>query len=277
MELCCAENNNSGRIKMQNIKLLSKFYLVLLKSKMEYRLNFALEIGINIFTYLVTYLGTWVILNKFHTINGWNLYEVMILYNMNLVTYGIACLFFYIPFRNLENILVNGEFDSYLTKPVNPFIYLILRQNYLGFLSHIVLGMIMFSLCLQKVEIDWSMSRIFAFISAITGGTLIQASIIIATGALNIKLVRANALMDAFIYNVRSFVEYPIDLYPTFIQCVVTFIIPYALINYYPAAYIFRKTTTFCVALPLVIGGLMFAGAYALFMYLLRYYQGTGT
>lgn len=262
---------------MRSMKLISKFYYVLLKSKLEYRLNFALEIGINIFTYVVTYMGTWVVLNKFHTIHGWNLYEVMILYNMNLVTYGLACLFFYIPFRNLENILVNGEFDSYLTKPVNPFVYLILRQNYLGFLSHIILGITMFIICLQKVEIDWSINKVFTFISAIIGGTLIQASIIIATGALNIKLVRANALMDTFIYNIRSFVEYPIDIYPKSIQCLVTFVIPYALINYYPIAYIFRKTSAFCAALPLIIGVLMFGGAYALFMYLLRYYQGTGT
>ena len=262
---------------MRYANLILKFYSVLLKSKMEYRFNFALEIGINIFTYTLTYIGTWLVLYRFRTISGWNIYEIMILYNVNLVTYGVACLFFYIPFRNLEIILVNGEFDSYLIKPINPFIHLMLRQNYLGFMSHIVLGVIMFTICFHQIEWNWNIHKAFAFLSALVGGSLIQASIIIATGALNIKLVRANALMDTLIYNVRSFVDYPIDIYPISLQRTVTFLIPYALVNYYPVAYMLQKIPFFCEILPMIVGIVLFCCAYMLFTYLIRYYEGTGT
>lgn len=141
---------------MKNLKLVFTFYKLLLKSKLEYRFNFFLEILINFFSYIVDYITLWILLDKFRDINGWGYYEMMLLYNMNLVTYGIASLFFYIPLRNLENIVSNGEFDAYLIRPINPFCYLLLKQTYLGFLSHVILGMSVFGICFRYLQISWN-------------------------------------------------------------------------------------------------------------------------
>ena len=42
-----------------NLKIIGHFYYLLLKSKAEYRLNFFLEIFVNMFTYIISYCGIW--------------------------------------------------------------------------------------------------------------------------------------------------------------------------------------------------------------------------
>ena len=266
---------------MYQIKMIGKFYAVLLKSKMEYRLNFFMEIFINLFTYVVTYLGIWILLAKFGQINGWNYYEVMLLYNLNLTTYGIACLFFYIPMRALENMVQSGDFDSILVRPLNPFIHLLLKQNYLGFLSHIILGVVVFCICFANLHMNWTVHTMVTFVLMVTGGSLIQASVIIITGSLSLKFTKSIAVMDTLIYNVRSFIEYPIRIYNKAIQLFLTFFIPYAFVNFYPAEFLLGKNEDMVPSFamkfaPICIGGVLFLFSYLLFMKLLDQYSSTG-
>lgn len=266
---------------MKKLKLIGQFYIILIKSKMEYRFNFFLEIFINIFTYVVTYIGIWIILKKFNTINGWGFYEVMLLYNFNLVTYGLACLVFYIPLRSLDDLVKSGDFDSLLTRPINPLLHLILKQSYLGFLGHVLLGTVVFGICLGKIHVIWSFENVVLFISFIIGGTLIQASVIIFSGTLSLKFIQATAVMDTFIYSVRNFIQYPIKIYDKWIQVLLTFIIPYAFVNFFPAEYLLGKKETL-ISLSVLkygtfaIGSIMFILSYLFFMSSINNYQSSG-
>lgn len=267
---------------MTMLKLIGQFYVVLTKSKMEYRFNFFLEIFINIFTYVVTYIGIWIILEKFKTINGWEYYEVMLLYNLNLVTYGLACLVFYIPMRSLDNLVKSGDFDSMLTRPINPFIHIILKQSYLGFLGHVLLGIVVFVICLGNLAISWSFENVVIFVLMLIGGTLIQASVIIFSGTLSLKFIQATAVMNTLIYNVRNFIDYPIKIYDKWIQILLTFVVPYAFVNFFPAEYLLGKQENL-IAFPMfkygtvVIGSIMFSISYLFFMSSLNNYQSTGS
>lgn len=101
------------------------------------------------------------------------------MYTLNLLTYGIACLFFYIPIRSIEKMVQSGEFDIFFVKPLDPFWHLIMRQSYLGFLSHVVLGFIMLVFCLNKLAIGVSLHLILVLALIVLGGSLIQSAIII--------------------------------------------------------------------------------------------------
>lgn len=264
------------------IKIIVKFYVTLIKSKMEYRFNFFMEIFINIFTYILSYMGIWIILDKFQTINGWNYYEVMLLYNFNLVTYGLASFLFYNPMRSLDNIVKSGDFDSMLTKPINPFLYTLLKQSYLGFLGHIFLGITVFMICFDKLDINWSIDKFILFLIMLVGGTLIQASIMIFSGALSLKFLQATAVMDTLIYSVRKFIEYPIEIYDKYIQIMLVFIVPYAFVSFFPAEYLLGKQDnliplTLLKFGTIMIGCIMFYISYLFFMSSINKYQSTGS
>ncbi|MDO9629550.1 MAG: ABC-2 family transporter protein, partial [Acholeplasmataceae bacterium] len=79
-------------------------------------------------------------------------------------------------------------------------------------------------------------------------------------------------------YNISDFTKYPILIYPKFIQLLMTFIIPFALISYYPALYILGRTGYLNVMgyLLVVTGILVFAGLYV-WKKGLKHYESTGS
>lgn len=265
-----------------SLQLIKSFYVLLFKSKLEYRFNFFMEIFINLFTYVIDFAVIWVILEKFKTINGWSYYEVVFVYNMNLFSYGMACLFFYIPMRNLESMVKSGDFESLLIRPISPFTHLLLKQNYLGFLSHIILSIFMFGVCFKNLNMLWNGKNIFFFVVTLIGAVLIQASVLIFIGSLSMKYIAANSLMNVLIYDIRSFIQYPIHIYPIVIQAILTFVVPYAFVNFYPSQYLFNIQSGYwsigyevCIGAS-IVGVVLFVGAIRFFYRMVNSYQGVG-
>ena len=130
---------------MKSAKLYLTFLKLFFKSKMGFRFTFFSEIFINIFSYVITYLGIWIIMTKFQIINGWTFWEVVLLYNLNLFSYGLSSFVFFVPLQELETMVQNGTFDGILIRPMNPLLHLLAsRQRYVGFLGHVVLGVVIF-------------------------------------------------------------------------------------------------------------------------------------
>jgi len=62
-----------------------------IKSEMNYyRSSYFFGVLVHIMGYFSQYVVIWVILKKFQYINGWNLFEVIFLYSLNLLSYSIA-------------------------------------------------------------------------------------------------------------------------------------------------------------------------------------------
>ncbi len=266
---------------MTTFKLYFGFINAYLKTKIEYRFAFFMDFFIHIYGYFITYLGIWVIFNKFHFIKGWDFYEVMFLYNLNLISYGICGVFFFTPIRRLEGMVKDGTFDSMLIKPINPFLHLIFRYFNHDFFGHIILAGIVFTICLNKLNIIWTIGKVMGLILFIFGATLIQAGLMIIAATVCFWFFTSNNLIDATIYGVRSFINYPITIYDKWIQIFLTFILPYAFVNFYPVQYFLAdKVTVFHSSLNYltpVIGIIIFVLAILLWNTGINRYQSTGS
>ncbi|CAG7632175.1 hypothetical protein PAESOLCIP111_03354 [Paenibacillus solanacearum] len=226
---------------MHVLKLYSQFLAIYLKSRMEYRFSFFMDIFIQFTTYGSTYMGIWIVLSKFGSIGGWSFYEVLFLYTLNLMSYGICSLFVWSPMRALEWMVQRGEFDGVLVKPMNPLVHLIFRQFNQHFLGHIILSAIVFSICFRHLHIDWTAANVCYFILTIAGATFIQAALLIISGAMSFWFVKSNSFTDTMIYGFRGFMDYPISIYSKAIQIFLTFVVPYGFVNFYPSQYFLGK------------------------------------
>jgi ABC-2 type transport system permease protein len=81
----------------------------------------------------------------------------------------------------------------------------------------------------------------------------------------------------------QDFTRYPISIYTRGVRIVLTFVLPFAFMNYFPATFFLQKADTglhFNPAVGLLtpaIGLAWLAAAYAFWLVGLRYYQGTGS
>jgi len=214
--------------------------------------------------------------------NGWSYYEVVFLYSLNLLSYGLSAMFVWAPMRQLGDMVQQGTFDGILIRPLNPFFHMLAKNFTYGFLGHTVLASVVFGICISKLGISWSFMTIIWFVLFIFGAFLIQCAMFIIGGSLSFWFVNSSQLVDTFIYGIRRFVDYPISLYDTFIKVLLTFIVPYAFVNFYPSIYFLNKSsdTLFHPILQYgtpIVGILLFLLAYKIWSIGIKHYESTGS
>ncbi len=218
---------------------------------------------------------------KFDTLNGWNIYEVLFLSSLVYVTYGILIIFF-TGLRDFGNTVRSGGFDRYILRPRGLLYQLIFANaDWFAAVGQGGLGIVLFIISASKVGIIWTPFRILYYILTITGGVLIQGAIFLFLATLNIYLLETNALKEVFYWNTRRFACYPISIFHKAIQFLMTFVVPFAFVNYLPAQYLLRKDdmvsypAIFMYITPLV-GLLMYLLAYAFWRFSIKYYKSSG-
>jgi ABC-2 type transport system permease protein len=94
-------------------------------------------------------------------------------------------------------------------------------------------------------------------------------------------MLRSSDLADIVYYDMRTFVHYPLSIFPSFIRIILTYVLPWAIINYYPSMIILQKVQTteeFVLGiLSPLIGILFFLLSLFVFNRGLRRYSGSGS
>jgi len=262
--------------------LAGLFIKIYFKSQLEYRQAFIMRYVIQLISRGVELLGIWILLSKFEQIHGWTFYEVMFLFGMNLLSYGLAGLLLYGPILHLESLIQKGDFDSLLVMPINPLFHLVARYFNGVFLGHILLGLLILGISAHALHIEWNLPKASWFAVVTIGAGLIQGAIMLAAGTTSFWLVKSRALVNTAIHGVRGFIVYPISIYDLWIQVFLTLVLPFAFVSFFPAENFLGKAESsifpafFQWGTPLV-GLTLFLLAYRLWSYGVDHYQSTGS
>lgn len=268
-------------MKQSFAKIYLNFVQVCFKQQAAYKFNFWVSVLVIFNSYFITYLSIWVIFQNVAYMKGWTYEEVVLIYTLNLLTYGIACFLFLKPMERLEELVKSGEFDLILVRPIHPFLFLILKEMDFKYLGHIFLGTTVLMWDMQSLNLDWTLETALCFALSLIGGVCIQSSFLILTGVLSIKYVSSGSLGDLVTYSIRRFVNYPLDVFGRWIVVVLTFFIPYGFVNYYPVKYLLAKNLSPIEAAAgkygaVFVGILCAAAAGFVYRNMLRQYSSTG-
>lgn len=221
--------------------LYFEFVKIRIMEVAEYRKAFFAGVFAQFASYGAEFILIWLVMTQFKSINNWTTYEVILLYALNLGSYAIAGFFFFNPCTQLVTMIQNGTFDEVLTKPLNHFLYLICREFNSGYLSHIILSIVVTSICFYKLGISWSLSNIIFLLVVLIGGSLIQGAGFIFTSVPAFWIIESSGLREIFFFQLRGFIKYPVSIYNNVVQLILTFLVPYAFINFYPAEFFLNK------------------------------------
>jgi len=267
------------------MKRLFELYLAFAKvnflTQLEYRGQYAIRMLSKVIGWSTGFISILFLLNKFKTIGNWTTYEVLFLYSLDVLSYSIAGTFFMGAFGKLPKLIQQGTFDEVLTKPINPFLYVICTRVSAGYTSNYIIAILIMALCFTKLDLNLTIGKFFWLCMVIIGATLIQSAGFILTAVPAFWILKSDGLQMLFFSNLTSFLRYPIDIYGRGIQILLTFILPYAFINYYPCQYFLGKNEYlfypwFQYMTPLV-GVLLFGIAYFTWKKGLNAYQSTGS
>jgi ABC-2 type transport system permease protein len=184
--------------------------------------------------YFSNFVVLWAAMRMFKTVDGWGFYEVAFLYSIDLISYAIASAFVN-PVKDLDDLITEGKLDEYLIRPLNPLFHLIAKNITVGYIAHITLGFAVVIVSVSTLGLHWDILMWLLFFATLAGAVLIQAAVSIIPSCAAFWTNKAGNLAGMLRWDIRMFITYPLSIYPQFVRILLTVVVPFALVNYYPS------------------------------------------
>lgn len=226
---------------MKNVSIYWNNVKISWKTRLAYPGAFVLAGLCQMLGYFTQFFTTWILLISFNALNGWNTYEVIFLYAMQLITYSIAGSFASNTVADLPSMVRNGQIDELLIKPIPPLPNMLTQKFNPGYLAHFTFALIMMIAGYSLSGAEISIAKILLLVIFVISGAVIVMTIMLITTFPCLYLLGTKGWWGIF-YDLRSYTNYPITIFDKVIQVIFTWLIPFAFAAYYPARFIFTKS-----------------------------------
>ena len=258
-----------------------QYWRINLLTMVEYRANFFMWLGFTI-VYHATALGAlWVTLREFPSMNGWDFKQMAFLYALWMLAHELHNTFFF-TVVNVPEYVREGRFDRFLVRPLDALFQALTVPSQI-FPDGLVLAIVTFVIMthVSGVLVDW---QFFAYVPfAVIGGALIDLGISLAIATVAFWFVRVDTLRWVVMSLEQEFTRYPISIYTRGVRVLLSFVFPFAFMNYFPATYLLHKADTGLALSPQVglltpaVGLAWLTASYLFWRIGLNHYQGTGS
>lgn len=260
---------------IDNTKLYFSFLGASLKEMLIYRLDCIVGILSQIFTQLVELIFIYIVFQNTENLAGWNFRQILLLYGITLLSVGIADFCFDALYDIGPKYIRNGDFDKILLRPVHPLLSIIGASKEFTSIGYFGLGLTLTIIMFIKLSIPIT----FILILKIVFFSIVGAAII---GAINTIFsissfwtYRSNEVIWSF-YRTYTFTQYPLEIYNKFIKILITCILPFAFVAYYPTMS-YLGMNSYMIYVSPIIAVILWIIAVKVWNWALNKYRSTGT
>lgn len=258
------------------MKLYMKYLAMHLKSQMQYKTSFFLSIFGQFLVSFTVLLGLFFMMNRFNTVDGFTLQQVLLCFATVLMAFSLAeC--FGRGFDLFPNMLSNGEFDRVLVRPRGIVFQVLAQKVDFTRLGRLTQAVLVFCYAIPTSGVTWTFDKISTLILMIFCGMLVFFGLFLIYAAITFFTTEGLEFMNVLTDGGREFGTYPYSIYGNGILKFLTFVVPLALIQYYPLLYIIGKTNNVLNMLSPFAGLLFLLPSYALWRFGLSRYKSTGS
>lgn len=262
---------------MRYLRLHRIFIGQYLKKLMEYKTDFLLgAIGL-LFTQILQIAFLGIIFTQIPALIGWKFEEILFIYGFSLIAKSLDHLFTDNLWMVGYRIVRKGEFDKYLTRPINTLYHVIAENFCVDAFGEILTCILLLAYSIPSLDMPFYWYTIPLWIVAAVFGALIYSSLKIMTAAISFW-TKASGHITHMLYMMNDFSKYPVSIYNRFVQTVITYVIPFAFTAYFPASYFLTgKDPLFCIGGTVIAGYVLFVLAVFIWNRGLKAYESAGS
>lgn len=258
-----------------------QYWRINLLTMIEYRANFIMWFFFTIVYHGVALAALYVTMRQFPSMNGWDFRQMFFLYALWMAGHETHnSLFFTIV--SVPEYIREGRFDRFLVRPLDTlFQVLTVPQQIVP--DGLVLAVITLGAATAAAGVRVDATFALLIVPIVLGAAMIDLGISLAVATISFWFVRVDTLRWVVMSLEQDFTRYPISIYTRGVRIVLSFVLPFAFMNYFPATYFLQKTDAGMHLNPAVglltpaIGLAWTAASYAFWRVGLRHYQGTGS
>lgn len=259
------------------MKLYFKYLSLQLKSAFEYRASLVFDMISSALSTIATFFGIVLLFQKYDSIGGYSMNEVLITYAVVIFSFSIAeCLFR--GFDRFDKLIVTGEFDRLLIRPRSIFLQVLGYKVEFNKVGRIIFSGIILVFALVKAGISWTFMRVLTVVLMVLGSVIITAGLFLIYSGVSIFTIEGLEVMNVLTNGGRDLSQYPIDVYGKEFKRVFTYLIPLGVVNYVPLHYLLgMQNATLLNALAPLFSILFFGLCYLFFRWAITKYKSTGS
>lgn len=221
-----------------SFKKYLKLYMIQIKLNIkvfkQYKIDTIIGIVSNLFTQAITLVFINVLFYNFREVQGWTLHQILFSYSLLLISKAISHIFFDNLWLIGREYIRRGLLDVFITRPANLLFQILSNKIQFDGLGELIIGVALFLIAKNNIGIDFIMTDYLLLILVIILGTAIIVLINMITSISSFWIIHSNNVMWV-VYTLLDIVVYPIIIYPVFAKVIVSTIVPYAFVNYYPS------------------------------------------
>lgn len=231
------------------MRLYGKFFMMHLKSIMEYKTSFFLScIGQFLVSFNV-FLGMYFMFQRFHNVSGFTYEEVLLCFGITLMEFSLAESVAR-GFDTFDSMVKQGDFDRVLVRPRNEILQVLGSRIEFSRIGRILQAVVMFSYGFAVSSVKWTLGKVLTVLFMLMGGTIVFCGIFLLYASLCFFTIEGLEFVNIFTDGAREYGKYPVCIYGKRVLLFCTFVIPYGLIQYYPLLYLLDRGKPYYCLLP---------------------------
>lgn len=262
---------------LRHLRIAGYYLGQMVKVRLQYRGDFLIECASSLFTQACGLLVIGIIFASIPHLRNWSREEVFFIYGFALTVQAlfesVAESFYWFA----DKYIMRGEFDRVLLRPLNPLFQILLENFSFESVPDLVLGFAVLSLSGASLGIPFGFQQALAILLMLLSAVLVLTGTFLALASVSFWVEDKVGVLPPF-YNLTSFGRYPITIYHTSLRLLLTWVLPYGFVAFYPATGFLRRAefAAYYWATP-AAGLLTFLLGYTVFRAGIRRYRSTGS
>jgi ABC-2 type transport system permease protein len=216
------------------IKLYFRYIGISIRSQMQYKASFIMSAIGHLMITFIEFLGMWALFDRFGSLRGWSLAEVALFYGIVHTAFAITEAISR-GFDIFPAMVKSGDFDRYLLRPRGTIFQLISQELQMMRIGRFLQGLVILIWAATTLDIDWNVARVLLTIGSILGGACIFSGFFVLQATMSFWTTETLEIVNTITYGGVETAQFPLMIYRDWFRKFFTFVVPLALINFFPA------------------------------------------
>lgn len=253
-----------------------------IRSQLQYRASFVMDAIAAFLSTAVEFVAIVLAFTRFGLLGGWTIWQVAFLWGLTETAFGLMDMIFsgFDPPTFSQHVR-RGTLDQLLLRPVPLFVQIFASEFAVRRIGRMAEGAAIFVIANANLSVDWTPLKVAYLPVVLVSAVAFYGALFVLGATASFWTTESFEIVNIFTYGGTTMASYPMHVFDTAVRRFFTFVVPTALIIYYPALYFFDLPdptglpgwASFLA--PLAGFGLL-ALSFVAFRFGLRHYASTG-
>ncbi len=256
-----------------HLRMLGVFYRTSIQADMEYRVDFFARVVASLLGLLTTVGSLSIAYAYTDNLRGWTFAQAMVLLAVYYLMDGLIEMFIGPNMRQISSQVREGTLDFVLLKPVSSQFMASFRMLNIWRAANALVGVGLSVYTISRLSISMGLPQAAMFSLTILVGMAVVYSFWLVLVTLTFWFVRVDNI-EQIVWQAFETARYPIEIYPSWLRGVLTYLVPVVFIVTVPASALVGRLSPAMLTAAVAVGLVLVAAASAFWRLGLRSYTG---